>query len=175
MNGPRLRIRLAAVLALAIPALAPPAAAAEVRGEIRGLTGRNEVTVVASGAVSWVAPPRHLGLDGGWTVELADAAPWLDELACRVAQGEAPRVKVVGSRDPGSAERLVRAASAELLAGRASASSHEVAASGGRSERSRSVWRITGAAGGGIAVEPEIEDDETTLRGYLLSFTADGF
>jgi thermitase len=175
MNGPSLRIRLAAVLALALPTLALPAEAAAVRGETSGLTGRNEVTVVVSGAVTWVAPPRHLGLDGGWTVELADAAPWLPELACRVAQGEAPRVKVVGSRDPGSAEQLVRAASAELLAGRASASGTAMAASGGRSERSRSVWRRTGAVRGGVAAEPELADDETTLRGYLLSFTADGF
>jgi hypothetical protein len=41
MNGPRLRIRLAAVLALALPMLALPAEAAAVRGEIRGLTCRN--------------------------------------------------------------------------------------------------------------------------------------
>jgi hypothetical protein len=61
------------------------------------------------------------------------------------------------------------------MAGRASATGTAMAASGGRSERSRTVWRRTGAARGGIAVEPEIADDETTLRGYLLAFTADGF
>jgi len=98
MNRRDGRSRLAAVLALALAATALQAGAAAVRGEPRNRTGRAEVTVVVVGAVSWVEPPRRLGLEGGWTVELADAAPWLDELASQVAQGDHPRVKVVGTR-----------------------------------------------------------------------------
>jgi hypothetical protein len=121
--------------------------------------------VVLVGPVGWVAPPRHLGLDGGWTVELADAPPWLDELACQVAQGDHPRVKVVGTRTPGSSERLVRAGGVEIVVD-APAAVNGVASSGGR----RAVAR--GARG---IVVPESEDDETTRRGFILGFTTDGF
>jgi|GEM_PF-2409054 len=165
MNRRDRRSRLAGVLALALAATALHADAAAVRGEPRSRTGRAEVTVVVVGTVSWVEPPQRLGLEGGWTVELADATPWLDELASQVAQGDHPRVKVVGRRTPGSADRLVRAGGVEVV----------VDASLAGSAAGSPGWRRAEAAGGRGAVVPEIEDDETTLRGFILGFTTDGF
>jgi hypothetical protein len=159
------RTRLAAVLALAMAATALRADAAAARDERRSRAPAAVVPVVVVGTVSWVEPPRHLGLEGGWTVELADPTPWLDELAARVAAGETPRLKVVGTRQPGGAGRLVRAGGVEVVLD----APVDAGAAGTPGSR-----RAANSRGRG-AVVPEVEDDETTVRGFILSFTSDGF
>lgn len=134
-----------------------------------------DVSVVVSGAMTWMEPPQRFGVEGGWTVELPEPASWLDDVAAAPAGGAPPRVKVIGTRSAGTGARLVRAGGVELLVGAESIHVSSTSRRGGPRDRrpTQRAPSIMWSAGSPLAVA--VQDDETRLRGYIVELAPDGF
>ena len=107
-----------AILALILTATATSADA----GEAARVAADKSISVVVTGRVNWVEPPLRLGLEGGWTVELPDAASWVEQVSELVAVGEAPLLKGVGTRIAGNEQRLIHAGGVAVLSERSPSS-----------------------------------------------------
>ncbi|HSN57458.1 MAG TPA: S8 family serine peptidase [Candidatus Sulfomarinibacteraceae bacterium] len=146
------------LLALALGAVAGSAPAgtgkARTSTDTRALPER-PVPVVLTDRLSWVEPPNRIGLDGGWTVELADPLPLLQRLAVDAAAGARPLLRVVGTHRPDGGERVVRAGDLVVLPAATSAA------------LAPRALRVAGRHLG--------EKSETELEGFVLSVAADGF
>ncbi len=162
-----------AVVGAFVLILAASAMAAEVADSCRGHAG-DQVTVVVTGRVSWAEPPRHFGLDGGWTVEFADSSNWVERASELVAAGEAPQVKVVGTRSAGDDGRVLCAGGAVVLTGRAAPSRIE-RAGGARAGRRVAAGRRAPSRGVDGGDFPALSGDNSELRGLIVEFTVDGF
>ncbi len=169
MIGPLNRAALAA-LAFILAATALPADAGEAA---RG-AANERVSVVVTGRVNWVEPPQRLGLDGGWTVELPDSALWIEQASELLAAGEAPLLKVAGTRIAGDEQRLIRAGGVVVLSDNSSSSRVMEAGFRRSGQRSASDRRQLDTRVG--ANDPLVMfDGEFDARGYILSFNVDGF
>jgi len=163
------RVRRTAILTLFVIALAWSAlAGSDIRptGQDRLTVTDRPVAFVLTAGVKWIEPPYRLGLEGGWTIELAEPSNELQALAVEVAGGVFPRVRVIGQRIPGRGDRLVHANGLEVLTEpvetphardhRQTTTTYEQAAM--VQERHRSATT----------------KGDTTLEGNLIAFTPDG-
>ncbi len=159
-----------AILALILTATATSADA----GEAARVAADKSISVVVTGRVSWVEPPLRLGLDGGWTVELPEAASWVDQVSELVAVGEAPLLKVVGTRIAGNEQRLIRAGGVAVLSERSPSSRATAAGIRHSGHRTVSGRRQLDTREG--ASDPlGIFDGESEVRGVIVEFSAAGF
>ena len=159
------------LVAGAVSAASVAAAGAEAR-PTRARAHR-AVTVVVTGDLDWVDPPRAFGLEGGWIVHLPPAIAWPDWMQPSAAR--TVRLKVVGTRIPGAGDRLIRAGAIEVVTGGERTAKHATRFEG-------PTWPATGrmlrpgsirAVGRSLALDQS--DDDTELRGYIVELAADGF
>jgi hypothetical protein len=168
-----MRTTLVRLLAVGALATASAAVAAEYERAPRTRVDR-PVSVVVTGAVTWLEPPGRIGIEGGWTVELPESVSWPHDLSALAEGADAPRVKVVGTRVPGTGERVIRAGGFEIV--RDPHQARNTGARFGRRAEAGGDWRRPGAVRSvGRTVALDRSDDDTTLRGYIVEFTAGGF
>lgn len=109
------------------------------------------VPVVLTAELTWVDPPYRFGLAGGWTVQLAEPMPLLEDRAAGSAATGPITLKVVGRHRPDGG-RLIHAGAVSLV-------------------RAPGVHRATAATTQSLVAS----DDDVKLEGPLVELTVDGF